>query len=92
MILNQYDISVTLSKTFAKWSFAEKSGRMVVSRLKLSTGRRVGHIQLCLSEEGAESESPERALIIEDLCKMVFRRKSGAFSAGTLQNTPDARN
>ena len=26
---------------------------MVVSRLKLSTGRRVGHIQLCLSEEGA---------------------------------------
>lgn len=26
---------------------------MVVSRQKLSTGRRVGHIQLCLSEEGA---------------------------------------
>ncbi len=25
MILNQYDISVTLSKTFAKWSFAEKA-------------------------------------------------------------------
>ena len=41
--------------------FRRKSGRMVVSRLKLSTGRRVGHIQLCLSEEGAESESPERA-------------------------------
>lgn len=34
---------------------------MVVSRLKLSIGRRVGHIQLCPSEEGAESESPERA-------------------------------
>ena len=33
---------------------------MVVSRLKLSIGRRVGHIQLCLSEEGAEGESPER--------------------------------
>ena len=33
---------------------------MVVIRLKLSIGRRVGHIQLCLSEEGAESESPER--------------------------------
>ena len=28
----------------------------------------------------------------QDLCKMVFRRKSIAFSAGTLQNTPDARN
>ena len=41
--------------------FRRKSGRMVVSRLKLSTRRRVGHIQLCLSEEGAEGESPERA-------------------------------
>ena len=33
-----------------------------------------------------------RLLFQKDLCKMVFRRKSTAFSAGTLQNAPDARN
>ena len=39
-----------------------------------------------------ERQKEENAKSIEDHCKMVFRRKSTAFSAGTLQNAPDARN
>ena len=41
---------------------------MVVSRQKLSTGRRVGHIQLSLSEEG---QHPRGRLIIGYLMRPV---------------------
>lgn len=59
--------------------FRRKSGRMVVSRLKLSTGRRVGHIQLCLSEEGAESESPERATSVGRIGTVTFYPNIGCW-------------
>ena len=64
-----------------------------VAGLLATTGSRV--IGAAPLRPVARKRAPTRGVFfiaIKDLCKMVFGRKSTAFSAGTLQNAPDARN
>ena len=64
-----------------------------VAGLLATTGPRV--IGAAPLRPVARKRAPSRGVFfiaIKDLCKMVFGRKSTAFSAGTLQNAPDARN
>ena len=64
-----------------------------VAGLLATTGPRV--IGAAPLRPVARKRAPTRGVFfiaIKDLCKMVFGRKSTAFSAGTLQNAPDASN